>query len=145
MGGCVRVSEEQTHPGGRPRLYSDPKQFAERVDAYFTEREVQEDKPPTIAGLAYFLGFSDRHALAEYEGYGPEFSATVKRARLKIEDDRSSRLLGKDTFTPGVIFDLKNNHGWKDKSEQELSGPNGGPLQVQEIALRGVRPNDADP
>lgn len=121
----------------RPRLYPDASVLAERIEAYFAELEYTT-KPPTIAGLCYFLGFQDKQALSEYEGYGDEFSLPVKRARLRIESDRSERLLGKDTFTAGVIFDLKNNHGWKDKTEQEHTGPEGGPLRtVTRIELVG--------
>lgn len=105
---------------GRPSLFDDPGAMGEMIGEYFAKCEA-DPRPPTIAGLCYFLGFDDRHAMAEYETR-PAFSATVKNARLRIEQDRSERLLGKDTFTPGVIFDLKNNHGWKDKQEVEHSG-----------------------
>ena len=124
---------------GRPRLYDSPEAMGERIDAYFDQLA---DKRPTVAGLCYFLGFADRHALAEYEGYDG-FSATVKRARLRIEQDRAERLIEKDTFTPGLIFDLKNNHGWKDKTEQELSGPDGGPVQtVNKVEWVVVKPSE---
>jgi hypothetical protein len=105
---------------GRPRAYDTPEELAERVDAYFEDR-LTAGKPPTMAGLSYFLGFSDRSPFTEYEDR-EGFSHTVKSARLRIEQDRAERLIGKDTFTPGVIFDLKNNHGWKDKTETEHSG-----------------------
>lgn len=126
---------------GRPRLYSEPDALAAKVDEYFA----QEDGPPTIAGLCYFLGFQDRHALAEYEGYEEPFSATVKRARLRIEQDRAKRLLGKDTFTPGLIFDLKNNHGWKDRTEADLNvgGQSDNPL-VTRVELVAVSPDHDD-
>lgn len=114
---------------GRPRLYGSAVEFAAKIEAYFEARAADE-RPPTLAGLCVFLGFCDKQALTEYEGYGPEFSLPVKRARLRIEEDRSQRLLGKDTFTPGVIFDLKNNHGWKDKNETEHTGADGGPMIV---------------
>lgn len=104
--------------------------LSERIGAYFEELA---DKPPTLAGLCYFLGFADKQALGEYEGYGDDFSLAVKKARLRIEQDRSERLLGKDTFTPGVIFDLKNNHGWKDTLQQEHSGPGGGPVVIERV------------
>ncbi|MBG37367.1 MAG: hypothetical protein CMH92_16380 [Oceanicaulis sp.] len=114
---------------GRPRKYQDAKVLAERVDAYFADTEAR-GKPPTVAGLCYFLGFEDRHALTEYESYGPDFSSTVKGARLRLEIDRSERLIFKDSFTPGLIFDLKNNHGWKDKTEADLNhgGQDGNPV-----------------
>lgn len=114
---------------GRPRLYSNAAQLDAKITEYFASKEI-DGKPPTLAGLCYFLGFSDKQSLSEYEDYGEEFSLPVKKARLLIEQDRSERLLGKDTFTPGVIFDLKNNHGWKDKVEQEHSGPGGQPIFV---------------
>lgn len=103
--------------GGRPRKYADPEQFANEVEAYL----LATDKP-LLGELAFTLGFEDRESFVHYETYGPEFSRTVKRARLACEIDRHKRLLDKDRFTPGVIFDLKNNHGWKDKTEQEHSG-----------------------
>lgn len=108
-------------PVGRPRLISSPEEMQERINDYFHKAEEEGAKPATIAGLCYFLGFDDRDAMADYEKR-EEYTRTVKNARLKIEQDRSERLLGKDTFTPGVIFDLKNNHGWKDKTEHEVSG-----------------------
>lgn len=126
---------------GRPRLWPDADELAAAIDEYFA----QEDGPPTIAGLCYYLGFSDRHALAEYETYEEPFSATVKRARLRIEQDRSKRLLGRDTFTPGVVFDLKNNHGWKDKSESDvnLGGQPENPL-ITRVELVAVPPKHDD-
>ena len=30
----------------------------------------------------------------------------------------------------GCIFDLKNNFGYKDKQETEISGPGGGPIAI---------------
>jgi len=117
---------------GRPRLYPDPEEFASKTDAYFKEMEAKE-RPPTLAGLCLFLGFSDKQSFSNYESYGDEFSLTVTRARLMIEVDRHERLIDKGLFTPGVAFDLKNNHGWKDKTEQELTGVDGGPVQFQRI------------
>lgn len=101
--------------GGRPRLYSDPIFFEERVDAYFDDCQ-KKQKPPVVAGLCYFLGFHDRHALQEYRKYDG-FSATVKRALIRIEAFKNEMLFSKDYSTAGVIFDLKNNHGWADKVE----------------------------
>lgn len=102
---------------GRPRLYESAEAFADKVEAYFDQCEV-----PSITGIAYFLGFSDRESFSTYEDYGEDFSRTVKRARLRIEQDRVERLNDKTKFTPGTIFDLKNNYGWKDQQDLNLSG-----------------------
>jgi hypothetical protein len=104
--------------GGRPPLYSDPLKMEAKIEQYFDKR-TREGKPPTIAGLCVFLGFSERHALAEYQKRKP-FSATVKRARLRIEEDRADRLL-EGPNTAGVIFDLTNNHGWKNPQHMKHS------------------------
>lgn len=111
---------------GRPRLFDSPEQMEERIEAYFLSDEAN---PPTIAGLCFFLGFSERHALSQYEQYDG-FSATVKRARLRIEQDRSERLLTKEKFTPGLIFDLKNNHGWRDNLDLNHGGQEGNPVET---------------
>lgn len=114
---------------GRPRLYTDPELFSDKVDAYFADCEERERKP-TLAGLCLSMGFCDKDSFVNYQTYGPDFSRTVTRAKLMMEDDRHQLLLSKDKFTPGVAFDLKNNHGWKDKSETELTGANGGPVET---------------
>lgn len=78
---------------------------------------------PTLAGLSLHLGFDDRESFSHYDSYGGDFSRTVKRAKLLIEDDRNQRLAS--PACTGVIFDLKNNHGWTDKSVTELTDPQG--------------------
>lgn len=119
-------------PGGRPRMYDDPEVFGEKVDGYFAHVEAI-GKRPTLAGLSYYLGFEDKQSFSQYEEYGEGFSLTVKRARLRIEDDRWQSLIDKAAFTPGLIFDLKNNHGWKDKTEQDIT------LSAHEDALGALR------
>jgi len=119
-------------------MYTDEQAFSDKVDAYFDQCEVDK-KSATLAGLSYFMGFADKQSFGEYENYSDVFSLTVKRARLRMEADRHERVISKDSFTPGLIFDLKNNHGWKDKTEQELTGLDGGPIKTETIL--GVDPS----
>jgi hypothetical protein len=105
-------------PIGRPRLFQSPEAFAAKADEYFAQCE----NKPTLAGLCLFMGFSDKQSFSNYENYGHEFSLTVKKAQMRIELDRHERLIDKNRFTPGVIFDLKNNHGWKDQQDLNHSG-----------------------
>lgn len=129
---------DEKRPVGRPRKFTDPEHFAAKVDAYFARME-KNQRAPSISELALDLGFCDRRSFTEYEDYEPEFSDTVKRARLRVEVDRQQRLISRDLFTPGVIFDLKNNHGWKDQTQQELSGK-----IVTEVKRTLVRPSHSD-
>lgn len=93
-------------------MFETPEQMQEGIDAYFDA--LPTDSKPTISGLCYSLGFVDRGALAEYEKK-PEFSRTVKGARIRVEQALEEHLYGGQVT--GVIFNLKNNFGWKDKTE----------------------------
>lgn len=60
---------------------------------------------------------------------------------MKIEAQRNVQLIEKSGIPGGVIFDLKNNHGWRDESSVEVSGPGGGPIQ---IGLTSMPPKPKD-
>jgi len=122
---------------GRPPMYSDPDVMQKKIDEYF---ESLGDGKPTVAGLCWHLGFEDRDALADY-GKKEEFSRTVKKARLRIEGFLEEHLYGGQVG--GVIFNLKNNFGWRDKHEQEVSGPDGGAIPHR-IELVAVDANPTD-
>jgi len=106
--------------GGRPAMFKTVEEIQCKIDAYFESLEYEADdgmqsKPATLSGLAYFLGFSDRTSLYEYKEK-PEFTNTIKRARLYIESMYEQGLQSKNST--GCIFALKNL-GWKDKQEVE--------------------------
>jgi hypothetical protein len=103
-------------PVGRPPKFKKLNVFSRRVNEYF--KTAQE--PFTIAGLCLFLGLS-YEGLREYEAK-EEFSATVKEAKLKIEDHINKKGLTGAYNSNMVQFNLKNNFGWKDKQEIEHSG-----------------------
>lgn len=123
---------------GRPPKYNTPEEMQEIIDLYFdvckaNETEYQFEIPekhlslvsswggpviPTVAGLSLALGMS-RQALLDYEKKD-EFLDTVKRAKQRIEAYIEQRLFGNNVT--GVIFNLKNNFGWRDKQDVEHSG-----------------------
>ena len=76
---------------------------------------------PSILGLCAHLGIT-RDTLLEYEAQ-EEFSDTVKRAKSRIEQYLEEQLYRKDQVV-GLIFNLKNNFGWKDKTEVESKNLN---------------------
>lgn len=102
---------------GRPLKYKNSEDLQIAIDNYFTQEDIQE-RPFTITGLALYLGFESRQSIYDYEKSG-EFSYSIKRARLKIENYAEIKLFS--TTPTGAIFALKN-HGWKDKQEIETSG-----------------------
>lgn len=125
---------------GRPPKYKTPEEMQDIIDLYFLacrahraddaiilevlgERELLivndiEDVVPTISGLAYTLGMSTE-AFRNYE-QKDNFLATVKKAKQRVEMSLEQRLAG--NAVTGSIFSLKNNFGWKDKTETEHSG-----------------------
>jgi hypothetical protein len=110
---------------GRPAMFNSVEEMEDGITAYFKSLEYEfegmvNSKPATLAGLAYSLGFSDRASLYDYKGK-PEFTHTIKRARLYIESMYEEGLQSKNST--GCIFALKNL-GWKDKQEidNKLSG-----------------------
>jgi hypothetical protein len=60
-----------------------------------------------------WLGFESRQSFYDYEKEG-EFSYTIKKARLRIEERYEQRLHGNSPA--GAIFALKN-FGWTDRQE----------------------------
>ena len=130
------MSEIEKNKGGRPPLFKTVEELQKKIDEYFATEckdEVWRDEetgelifdnkghlvikynPPTVSGLALFLGFCNRLSLYDYEEKS-EFTDTVKRAIAKIENYAERQLfIGNST---GAIFWLKNK-GWKDKTEVE--------------------------
>lgn len=111
-------------------LYSSVEKMKEQIDLYFIDCEARS-KPPTVPGLAYFLGFASRQSLFDY-GQKPEFSYTISRAKIRIETARAETLVDPNLKNSnGIKFDLENNFGWKSKSEHEHFGE----IQVKRMEL----------
>ena len=116
---------EEKNKGGRPAKFESITVLQDAIASYFVEGE--EKGKVSVTGLALFLGFDSRQSFYDYENKGGEFSYTIKRARLQIEQHYEEALLSKNAT--GAIFALKN-FGWRDKVEQELTGKDGGPIET---------------
>lgn len=121
-------------PAGRPLKYKTVEELQAAIDEYFLycdnkTKEVHSEKlgdmvlpdpePYTMSGLAIRLGL-DRKSLLNY-GERDEFFPTIKAARARVEADVERRMSNKDTFTPGLIFNAKNNFDWKDRTETDIT------------------------
>lgn len=119
--------------GGRPLIFKTPEELAEKIEEYFNHCdnriqqvyskkqdaviEIINPEPYTMAGLAYALGI-DRETLLNYASRELFFD-TVKKGRDKVQMDVERRLMeGQPT---GAIFNLKNNFGYVDKTETDLT------------------------
>lgn len=82
-----------------------------------THKIMTKQKPYTFTGLALALNTS-RETLIDYrEREG--FSDSLKGALDKCQSYAEQTLYTAPNVT-GAIFNLKNNYGWQDKTEQEL-------------------------
>lgn len=133
---------------GRKRLFDTPQEMQALIDDYFarcdphideftnvewdekkqdyvekTVKIVTKQQPYTMSGLALALGFESRTSFVDYKGYGDDFSNTIKKARFKVEESVEHRMLSSQGVVAGVIFNAKNNFGWKDKSELVVNDP----------------------
>lgn len=95
--------------------YKTQEQLQEGIDAYFKMCD-EKDKPYTMSGLALALGI-DRATLVRY-GDKDLFANQIKEAKAKVEAMLEENLyrLGNNS---GIIFNLKNNYGWKDVIENK--------------------------
>ena len=76
---------------------------------------IPHPKPYTVQGLAVYLDCT-METLLQYQKQDA-FSETIKKAKTKIETNKVEGMISGDWNATGVIFDLKNNHDWKDKTE----------------------------
>ena len=112
-------------PRGRPKAYTEVEVMKQKIDKYFNDCD-RNKEPYTVTGLCLALDIC-RDTLSEYMKKD-EFSDTIKKAKLKVENYLEKRLIN-DNSTTGIIFNLKNNFGWKDKQEVEHSGEVNNPFK----------------
>jgi hypothetical protein len=117
-------------------MYQSAEAMEFAIDAYFN-LIAEEKRPPTMAGLALALGFKSTKSMKAYEDRGEGFAMVVEVARTRIEEWKNELLLKSGSQASGVIFDLKNNHGWAEKSQSTQTVETGDTLSQLLIALQG--------
>jgi len=128
------MTDKPKHAGGRPKLYTNVDELSVIVEDYFdTEAMMKmgdnEIFAPTMSGLAYHLDM-DRKSLLNYSK-DEKFFPTIKKARERVHKALEQRLYGNNVT--GIIFNLKNNFGWKDVKATEISGADGGPVEIDAV------------
>ena len=104
---------KEKHAGGRPPKYTEVEEMQEKIDKYFEDCKLN-NRPYTITGLGLALDMS-RQDLINYSKK-EKFFDTIKKAKMRVENYLEERLIN-DSSATGIIFNLKNNYGWKDKQE----------------------------
>ncbi len=128
--------DQEFKVGNRGKRFQSPQVLQKWIDKYYKEcdnrviqvydkttqtiKRVSKPVPYTIEGLCDILD-CDRHTLLNYskrEGYEDYFT-TIKKAKLKVQRNKVERALNNESNPAVSIFDLKNNHNYKDKQEVE--------------------------
>ena len=121
--------------------YQTAEEMSEAIDKYFEDCEGKTltdesgnavtDKygvpviigahPPTVTGLALWLGFKTRQSLLNYQARSKAFDDIITVAKSRCEEYAESRLYDRDGAN-GAKFSLMNNFkGWREKPEEEQS------------------------
>ena len=65
------------------KKYKKPKDLEKMAEQYFLEQETQ-NKPCSIAGISYYLGFTDKSEFLDLEKI-EEFAPAINRIKLRME------------------------------------------------------------
>ncbi|HVV55694.1 MAG TPA: terminase small subunit [Mucilaginibacter sp.] len=113
------------------KRFNSAKQLDSLIQQYFESSEEENQtgsEPPTLAGLALFLGFESRQDIEVYENK-PRYAALLKRARLRVEAAYEKKL--HTHSSGGAVFALKSM-GWNERTDDKTPAT-GNPLQVEII------------
>jgi len=100
------------HTAGEWHMASVPLKGKAADDTSLQKIWDREPEPPTLSGLALYLGFESLDNFEAYEREG-EYAAILKRGRLQVEAEYEKKLHGQSA---GIIFALKKL-GWTDKGD----------------------------
>jgi len=102
---------------GRPKKYTDVEVMKTKIEEYFADADKRE-VVYTVEGLAYWLDM-DRDSILNYEK-DEAFFGTIKKAKARILASLQE-MAATGGYNPTMaIFNLKNNYGYKDKSEIDI-------------------------
>lgn len=93
--------------------YKKPKDIEKMAENYFTEQQ-EQNKPCSIAGISYYMGFTNKSEFLELEK-NVEYAPVINRIKLRMESQAIDMLTDKSYATTGVIFNLKCSFGYSDK------------------------------
>lgn len=122
----------------KPKKFKTPEDLQMKIDQYFEEcdsrvvqvysKSMQEivdmkkPRPYTIEWLCEILE-CDRDTVLNYEKWEwyEDYFGIIKKAKMKIQRNKVERGLDWDSNPAVTIFDLKNNHSYKEKQEVDVN------------------------
>lgn len=133
--------EKKVNKGGRPTKYSE-----DRIDIVFDFIHKQQDRgvPPFIEGLAFILDVTT-DTVWRWANKHKRFSNAIKKLKeVQCSMLQEHGLEGKYS-APMAIFLLKNNHGFKDRTETDFtSGGKTLPAPILRVNSGGILRDNSD-
>lgn len=128
-------------------MFKDAEELETLINRYFREmdentkevmsasgaiKDIADPLTPTIESLSSYLGFK---SVKTFYNYGEDeshkaFHDVIAAARAKILGKKTIALVNGKGSASGLIFDLVNNHGYKNKSEVESDNKNQTTIKV---------------
>jgi hypothetical protein len=118
-------------PGGRPTNYNED--LLTKAKQYLEHWDDGDDVIPSIEGLAHYV---DRARCTMYAWAKDEDKKEFSDTLDKINELQKKVLINKGLkgeFNSNITKLALGNHGMSDKLQQEVSGPDGGPVEVTGI------------
>lgn len=117
-----------------PKMLKAAREYAETVKESALKGDIQNTALPKIAELALILGVS-RSTIYLWADEHKEFSDTLDdisaAQEIKLLDNGLN-----GTYNPTIAkMVLSSNHNYREKQATELSGPDGGPVQIQDVEI----------
>jgi hypothetical protein len=145
------VDKHDIAPGGKRKL-NNVQELKVKIDGWIAECK-KTDTPMTKSGLCLCLDISKDTLNAYLHSTGADTTVyskseidgelhpvsvpdLLKRAVLAIENSLERRMISGKGNVAGIIFDLKNNHGYADKSEVSTVNTNAKAVSDEDIDKR---------
>ena len=114
-------------------------EVAEKIENYF-KQQMEKNEPPVISGIVLALGtnpetFRQWRADDGLTQRPPAIVQLFRNSVLMCEDWIARNMLVGKSNPVASIFTLKNNFGWKDKTETDITS-NGNSLMSQPITIK---------
>jgi hypothetical protein len=123
---------------GRGRIVEDPQQMQYLIDKYFESRKpglqydnegkvvvdgkgnpVLKMNPPSITGLALWLGYACKDSIADGIKRNDGFSAILKEAKTRCENFLEEGIISDEVSVNGATRLIQFYGGWAEKKEIE--------------------------
>lgn len=103
---------------GRRRKFHNSEHFDRLVDSYFTAC-IDGDKPPTLAGLALWMGYSSKTAMLASIETHPQLSQDSIDRALSLLEFYHEHNIATGYNVSGAKFLLEANHGYRTETEKQ--------------------------